>query len=190
MPKAPPVRDRFDDIAEDKARIGVHRAYNPTLGWGRILVWSLVGFVLLTGAGILATYILTDRFAPSSTAPAAPVAESTVPGVIDTSYPVLVLNATPQEGLAGVVRDELVAAGWTAEQITDGGAGSTDFEYTTVYYANPEDQAAARGIAENVLGGARVEMTEAYAQADDPATPEDESAGSQLVVVIGLDRAS
>ena len=41
-----------------------------------------------------------------------------------------------------------------------GDAGTTDFPETTVYYAFPEDEAAALGLA-GVIGGAQVAQTDA-----------------------------
>lgn len=106
----------------------------------------------------------------------------TADAVVDTTYTVLVLNATPQEGLGSTMSADVVAAGWSADDVTAGDAGSHDFENTTVFYARAEDEGAARGLAQTI-GGADVELSQAYQDADDDTL-------RQLVIVIGLDRAA
>lgn len=186
MPKNPPT-DRFDELPADSHRVGAHRAENPRLRGGAVLLWASLATVALIGLGIFGTLLATGRISiapsPTATVTVAPTAEA----VLDTSYTVLVLNATPQAGLAGAMRDEIIAAGWSGDDVTAGEAGSEDFETTTIYYALPEDEGAARGLAE-VLGGVPVELSQAYQPVDDEATDADESVLKQLVVVIGLDR--
>lgn len=155
---------------------------------GIVLLWSVVATVVLVGLGVFGTMIATGRVTlfptPEPTVSVAPTAEA----VIDTSYAVTVLNATPQRGLAAQMRDTVVAAGWPADSVLDGEAGSEDFATTTVYYATPADEGAARGLAQ-AIGGADVQLTDVYQPVDDPATTDvDESATKQLVIVIGLDR--
>jgi len=186
--KTPPPKDRFDDLPADHGRIGAHRAENPRMRGGIVLLWSVVATVVLVGLGVFGTMIATGRVTlfptPEPTVSVAPTAEA----VIDTSYAVTVLNATPQRGLAAQMRDTVVAAGWPADSVLDGEAGSEDFATTTVYYATPADEGAARGLAQ-AIGGADVQLTDVYQPVDDPATTDvDESATKQLVIVIGLDR--
>ena len=97
-----------------------------------------------------------------------------------TALPRVIVRAT---------KDTIVAAGWPADSVLPGEAGTTDFPQTTVYYAFPEDEAAALGLA-GVIGGAEVAQTDQYLQVDDPATEVDESAARQLTVVLGLDRVA
>lgn len=180
-------RDRFDEIAPETGRVGAHRAENPRMRGGIVFLWAAVATVLLLVAGIFASLLITGRisFTPEVVPSATPL--PVVEPVVDTSVPVLVLNATPQEGLATQVRDIVLAAGWPAELVTAGGAGSEDFPTTTVYYAFEEDEAAALGLAD-VIGGAEVALSDQYLLVtDDPATPENE-ADRQLTVVLGLDR--
>jgi hypothetical protein len=102
---------------------------------------------------------------------------------------VVVLNATPETGLATRTKDTIVAAGWPAESVLPGEAGTTDFPETTVFYAFAEDKAAALGLA-GVIGGAQIVQTDTYLQVDDPDTDLDESEVQQLTVVLGLDRVA
>jgi hypothetical protein len=101
--------------------------------------------------------------------------------VVDTSYSVLVLNGTPQDGLATQLKDELVGQGWTESNVIASNAGDREFATTTVYYAAPEAEAAARGLAD-LIGAADVILDAEY--------PLPGTAATQLTVVIGLDRAT
>lgn len=181
MPKTPPPKDRFDDLPADHGRVGAHRAENPRLRGGVVLLWSAVATVVLVAFGVFGTMLATGRITmfptPEPTATVAPVVDP----VLDTSFKVTILNATPQDGLAGAMSDTLVAAGWLADDITAGAAGSQDFPTTTVYYSDAADEAAARGLAE-AIGGAEVELSDAYKDLWG------DEAVQQLVVVIGLDR--
>src|SRR5690349_1671133 len=98
---------------------------------GVVLLWAAAAAVVLTIAGIFGALVVSDRisFGPEAVAPT-PTALPEVEPVKDTSYPVLVLNATPQDGLATQVRDTIIDAGWPADLVNAGGAGSTDFETT------------------------------------------------------------
>lgn len=146
-----------------------------------VLLWALLATVVLVAVGIFATLLVSGRVVlfptPEPTATPLPV----VTPVVDTTYEVLILNATPESGLATQMKDVVVGAGWSVDAINAGEAGSTDFAETTVYYLLPGDEAAAAGLAE-VIGGANVAQSDRYP----PATPE----GKQLTIVIGLDRTS
>jgi hypothetical protein len=180
-------RDRFDDLAPDTGRVGAHRAENPRMRAGIVLLWAAVATIVLVIAGIFGSLLVSGRisFAPPEALPTTTPAPAVEP-VVDPTAPVLVLNATPQEGLATQVRETVIAAGWSPEAVTAGGAGTTDFPVTTVYYGTEADEAAALGLAE-VIGGAEVALSAQYLPPDDPETEENES-GRQLTVVLGLDR--
>lgn len=188
VPKTPPPKDRFDDLPADSGRVGAHRAENPRIRGGLVLLWSAIATIVLVTLGIFGSMVATGRITlfatPEPTVSVAP----TVAPVVDTTFSVIVLNATPQRGLAGSVRDTVIAAGWAPDAVIDGDAGSEDFATTTVYYARAEDEAAARGLA-GVIGGAAVRFDTSYQPTDDPATTDaDESTIRQLVIVVGLDR--
>jgi len=188
VPHTPPPSDRFDDLPAEHGRVGAHRAENPRMRGGIVLLWSVIATIVLIALGVFGSLIATGRITlfptPEPTVSVAPTAEP----VIDTSFTVTVLNATPQRGLAAAMRDTVIAAGWSADSVIDGDAGSEDFATTTVYYATPADEGAARGLAQ-AIGGADVQLNAAYQPVDDPNTTDvDESAVKQLVIVIGLDR--
>jgi hypothetical protein len=188
VPRPTYPRDRFDELSDENGRVGAHRAENPRMRGGVVFLWAAVATVVLVVAGIFGTLVATGRI---SLTPDAVPSETPVPvvePVVDTTYEVLVINATPQSGLATQIADVIKANGWSSDLVNAGGAsGSTDFETTTVYYPLAGDEAAARGLAD-VIGGAAVAMSDQYAVADDPATERDES--RILTVVVGLDRVA
>ncbi|RLK47395.1 LytR C-terminal domain-containing protein [Microbacterium telephonicum] len=188
MPPTDAPTDRFDDLPAGSSRVGAHRAENPRMRGGIVVLWSVVAIIVIVAVGIVGTLLATGKIALSPVETATPTPTESIEPVVDTSYPVLVLNATAQDGLGGQVRDQIIAAGWPEESVNSGEAGSQDFQHTTVYYGNAADLPAALGLAENVLGGARTELSQAYQPADDPNTADvDESQEKQLVVVIGAD---
>jgi len=143
-------------------------------GW-IVLLWAFVSALVLIVVGVFVALMLMGRI--SLFADSGPVAPPTpeVTGVVDTTYPVLVLNATPEEGLEVQMRDTLLNNGWPAESVNSGAAESQDFAETTVYYETEADELAALGLAD-VIGGAKIEQSDVYPK--------------QLVIVIGLDRSS
>jgi hypothetical protein len=190
VPNSTYPRDRFDDLPAESGRVGAHRAENPRMRGWVVFLWAVLATIVLVAVGIFGTLIASGKVVLFPTPATTPTPVATVAGVVDTSYTVLVLNATPESGLATQVKDQIVAAGWSADTVFASEAGTTDFPETTVYYAFPEDEAAARGLAEQVLGGAQVAQSDVYQPQDDPDTAEDESQAKQLVVVIGLDSTS
>lgn len=156
-------------------------------GWA-VFFWALIATLVLITAGIFASLVIEGRVSltPDVAPTAAPIDEVTP--VVDTSYSVVVLNATPETGLATQTKDLIVAAGWPAETVFASEAGSTDFAETTIYYVLPEDEAAAEGLAD-VIGGATTTQSDFYQPIDDADTADvDESTTKQLTVVLGADR--
>ena len=175
--------DRFDDLPAVTGRVGAHRAEQPRLHPGPLLLWSVVATVVLVVAGVFGTMLMTGRISLTPGPESVAGGPAPVSPVVDPTYPVLVLNATPQRGLAAQTREIILEAGWATDAVVDGDAGTEDFAVTTVYYPADGDEAAARGLAD-VIGGAEVALSTSYQPADDPATADvDESAAPQLVVV-------
>ena len=146
-----------------------------------VLLWAALATIVLVAVGIFGTLIVTGRVVlfptPEPTVAPLPI----VTPVLDPSYDVLVLNATPEEGLATQMKAVIVGAGFPTDNVTAGEAGATDFAETTVFYALPEDEAAAAGLAQ-LIGGAKIEQSDAY-----PSASADRR---QLAIVIGLDRTA
>ncbi|MBO9626791.1 MAG: LytR C-terminal domain-containing protein [Microbacterium sp.] len=150
-------------------------------GWV-VLLWSFVAALVLIIAGIFGSLVVMGRITlfPDSGPTTAPTPVET--GVVDTTYSVMVLNATPDEGLDAQMRDELLNAGWAADSVFASDSASKDFTTTTVYYVGDEDELAAIGLA-RLIGGADVQQNDFYAS-------QNTTDGKQLVVVIGLDRSA
>ena len=183
-------KDRFDDLPRHEDRVGAHRAEQPRMRPWTVVAWAVLGCVVLTASGIFAALVVSGRVDLTPDQSAAASQEPSTAPVIDTNYTVLVLNGTAQQGLAEDTKATIVASGWPDSSVEAGQSSATDFETTVVYYATPEDEPAAAGLAE-VLGGARVEQSDAYQFEDAPETPEvDETTVKRLVAVIGLDRAT
>lgn len=183
MPTNPVQRDRFDDIPADHSRVGAHRAENPRTRVGLLLLWSVVGAIVLFLAGVLAMLIITDRISLFGSDEPGPVVSTSAPAAaVDTSYSVLVLNAAGDPARTDPVKAEVIAAGWAPEAITTTNAEQSDFPTSTVYYATPEDEKAARGLAA-ALGITSVVESSAY-------EPTGQDGVKQLTVVIGVDKDS
>ena len=115
-------RDRFDDLPAESGRVGAHRAVAPRLRGWIVFLWAAIATLVLIIAGIFATLVVSGRISLGSDDAPTPVAsaEQTTPAVVDTSYSVVVLNGTPDSGLAASVRDQIVAAGWSGESVETG----------------------------------------------------------------------
>lgn len=180
MPKATFPRDRFDEIGHDAPRVGAHRAPRPRGRWVALALWWLLAVAVLTGGGILAFLALSNT--DTIDLPVPPTfsqdeTEEAVEGVVDTDYFVLVLNGTADDAVLESVSESVAAAGWDESMIASLSSDATDFQTTTVFYVDAEDEAAARGLAD-VLGVTSVEQNADF----------DEQSEGGLTVVIGVDR--
>lgn len=129
MAKTHPT-DRFDEIPDDLARVGAHRARaTPGRGWIGF-AWAALATGVLVLAGVIALALFDDAinielpFAADSSASAPPSPGSTAAPVeepgeepavaprLDPDVAVTVLNATTTAGLANRVGDALVGEGW------------------------------------------------------------------------------
>jgi cell division septation protein DedD len=183
------AKDRFDEVPADLKRVGAHRAPIPPGRGGLLLLWAALATVVLVAAGIIGLTLLGDRvnFVDNST----PVA--TAPQLTDTPTPVAtidpdsmvtVLNGTTTRGLATEAIEKLNAAGWP-QSITPGNASVSDVGTTTVYYEDPSQEGAARGLAEG-LGVGRIQLSTQF----QIPVEEDEEPVLQLTVVLGADYAA
>lgn len=146
-----------------------------------VLLWSAAVALVLIVCGIFVSLVMMDRI--SLFGGDEPTPAQTQPGVVaelDTSYRVLILNATPEEGLVAEVRETLLAEGWSTDDVFGSDGSSQEFSETTVFYVSDDDEGAALGLAE-LLGDAEVQKSDFYAALNDSDEP-------QLTVVVGLDR--
>ena len=145
-----------------------------------VLLWSAAVALVLIVCGIFVSLVMMDRISLFGGEESASV--QTDPGVVaevDTSYRVLILNATPEKSRVAEVRETLLAEGWAAGNVFGSDGSSQEFSKTTVFYVADADEGAALGLAE-VLGGVDVQQSDFYAALIDSEEP-------QLTVVIGLD---
>lgn len=175
-------RDRFDDVPRTTGRVGAHRAEQPGMNGLVVLLWSAAAALVLIVVGIFVSLVMMDRISlfPDSEAPI-----EGSPGVIaqvDTSYRVLILNATSDPGLVDSVRETLLAEGWASGAVFGSDSATEEFAKTTVFYVAADDESAALGLAQ-LLGDAEVEQSDFYAALNDSDQP-------QLTVVIGTDRVA
>ncbi len=147
-----------------------------------VLLWAVVAALVLLVVGIFASLMIMGRITlfPAPQESVTPMPEET--GIVDTSYSVMILNATPEDGLDEQMRDDLVNAGFAADLVFAVDGSSDDFPETTVYYVEDADEQAAIGLA-GLIGGAAVEQSDAYAGMNDTGQ-------KQLAVAIGLDRTA
>ncbi|MEV4775540.1 LytR C-terminal domain-containing protein [Microbacterium sp. LTA6] len=177
-----PTRDRFDDVPRTSGRVGAHRAEAPGMNGWVVLLWSFVAALVLIIGGIFVALVMMGRITlfPEAEPSVAPTPVET--GIVDTTYSVMILNATPEEGLATQMRETLLNSGWAADVVYATDSDSQDFPTTTVYYVADDDELAAIGLA-GLLGGAEVQQSDVYAGLN-------ETDQKQLAVVIGLDRST
>ena len=85
-------------------------------GWV-VLLWAALATIVLVTVGIFGTLLAAGRIELFPTPQ--PTVEPTVQvtPVLDTSYQVTILNATPEKGLATQMKDVVVAAGWPDGQV-------------------------------------------------------------------------
>lgn len=169
-------------MPRSSGRVGAHRAEAPGMNGWVVLLWSFVAALVLVIAGIFGSLIVMGRITPFPEAMPSltPIPEET--GVVDTSYSVMILNATADEGLDEQMREVLITNGWPGETVFASDSTSEDFTTTTVYYVAEDDELAAIGLA-GLIGGADVQQSDFY-------LGETEEGQKQLTVVIGLDRMS
>lgn len=180
MPNTSYPRDRFDDVPRDPERVGAHRAPRPRMRWLVLALWWILAVAVLTGGGILAFLALSNvESIDLPDPPATEQREASPEGVIDTDYFVLVLNGTSEAEASDEVRQQVLDAGWGENMVADLASDATDFQTTTVFYVDEEDEAAAIGLADE-LGISSVDQSADF----------DEQSEGGLTVVVGVDRLS
>lgn len=153
--------DQFDREAEVATFHGAHRAEEPF--WRQNLLYlAIIAAAILTLLVLLlvigglgkngvdedpATGPTQSSQAPTSDGGGEPTSAAPEP---DLSTPVLIVNASGQQGLAGQWRDKLSGDGWTAVQID---TASNRQQEPVVYYRDEQDAATAQALAQAVGAG-------------------------------------
>ncbi|WP_136708611.1 LytR C-terminal domain-containing protein [Agromyces sp. H66] len=172
-------RDRFDSIPHGIERVGAHRA--PVRRGARWVAfgWAALATVVLVVVGIVGVVLLNDRLDFADTGAAStptPTPVVTAPPTVAPDIPVTVLNGTTTTGLAARAGEALAAAGIPVG--TTANASTSDLTETVVYYATPDLEGAARGVAQ-ALPEADVRLSEQFAEI-----------GTPLALVLGSDYAA
>lgn len=155
--------DQFDQEADAVGAHGAHRVDEPFWKQNRTAIIVIVLAVLACVAAFWVTSMVVGQDGtPAPATQSAPPAsdaggaapeqaegadgteEEAAPAQPDLSRPILVLNGTRTNGLAGQWKSTLEAAGWQSVD-TDTGPRS---ETGGVYYRTEEDQATAAALAE------------------------------------------
>ncbi len=171
--------DRFDEIPRS-SRVGAHRVTaQPKVLWLYVFV-TLAGAALLTALGIIGVNIAntTGSLPPLPSETREPVEEpAQVQAELDPEATVVLLDGTSADGelalrLAPIITDQQLGVILAAAP-----AASSDVTISAVFYADPTDEAAAHGLA-NELGGISTYPSTDYTEY-----------GARLVVLLGTDYA-
>jgi hypothetical protein len=180
-------KDRFDELPDDLTRVGAHRAPKRKGSAWIGFAWALLATGVLIFGGLFAISRVFDIdlglpiFAQQSTPTPTPTPTPTMDPVLDPLAPefvarglkVIVLNGTMTSGLQTTVGADLTAKGWVVASAIP--AGSRDVEETLVYYSDPANEDAARGIVVALgLGDIRLVPPETFP-------------GAPITVVLGAD---
>lgn len=166
--------DRFDRIERD-GRVGAHRVTAKPRHFWLYIVAGALGVALLTCIGVL----VVQSAGGKNPIPSAETTQTTAPQEIaelDPTATVAVFNGATDLNLGAGVGGSITAEGWGQVLFTENLAES-DVPISAVFYRDAADEAAARGLAEQ-LGGVSTYLTEDYAEY-----------GARLIVLVGADYA-
>ncbi|WP_244303000.1 LytR C-terminal domain-containing protein [Leucobacter coleopterorum] len=169
--------DRFDRV-ERSGRVGAHRvAARPRYFW-QYLIAALLGFALLTTAGIFALQSIgnVEALPLLGNKGGATGTQKPATAKVDPEATVAILNGTPTENLAGALEKIIPENNW-GKVVYAFSADKSDVKISAVFYRDAADQAAAAGLAAK-LGGISTYFTEDYG-----------NYGARLIVLIGEDYA-
>ena len=170
--------DRFDRV-ERTRRVGAHRVNaRPRYFW-QYLIAGILGFALLTGAGILLLPLLDGagklpNSAPAGTPGATGSATPKVTPELDPAATIAILNGTEIQNLAAAVDQTIGKEQW-GTIVFSGSAAESNVEISAVFYRDDADLPAAEGLAAK-LGGISTYKTADYADYQ-----------ARLIVLLGAD---
>jgi hypothetical protein len=168
-------RDRFDE-PQRTGRVGAHRIAGRARRAWRYVVAGAIATVLLVTAGILWANSIGGGGANDSLAQGPAQTQERVKPELDPTATIAVLNGTPTPNLAAGVDQVITANGWGIIAFSDD-ASQRDVPISAVFYASPEDEIAAAGLAAE-LGGVSTYQSDGYGEY-----------GVRLVVLLGADYA-
>lgn len=181
-------KDRFDELPDDLQRVGAHRGpKRKGRGWVAF-AWALLatGVIIFAGLFGLSRYLGDDLGLPFLAQPSTPTPTPTPTPTMDPildpnaadfvarNITVSVLNGTPTPEVQTTVASALTALGWKVTGAVP--AADKDIEETLVYYSDPLNEDAARGVAVALGGDVGIRLVSA-----------DTFPAASLTVVIGSD---
>jgi hypothetical protein len=180
--------DRFDDLPDDLARVGAHRA-PPKRGRGWInFAWAALATGILIVGGLYGLsrvnpaisfelpVLAGDGAEPGTSATPKPEATPlTDPALVDPALnlTISVLNGSPTDKQQDAAAEQIGLAGWPAPAAAV--ASTRDQEVTVIYYNGAQFESIALGLAQ-LLGTdpANIANSDAYL-------------GAAVTIVLGAD---
>ncbi|MBL3698889.1 hypothetical protein D3228_04395 [Leucobacter luti] len=147
----------------------------PRYTW-QFLIAGLLGFAVLTGIGVLAVHAAGNagKLPVTGQSPSSSATAATPDAKLDPDATIAILNGTTTEHLSSAVGTIITDQKW-GSVLFWGSASESDVEISAVFYSDPEDAAAAAGLAKE-LGGLSTYTTTDYADY-----------AADLVVLLGAD---
>lgn len=167
--------DRFDRTPRS-GRVGAHRVTARPRHFWQYLIVALLAFALLTTVGVIVVQSFGGSSGPIGTSEEPRPTQTDAPAELDPTATVAVLDGTQTPDLGMNVDQTITAEGW-GQILFSEKLAEPDVEISAVFYRDPADEAAARGLAEK-LGGVSTYVTEDY-----------EELGARLIVLLGADYA-
>jgi hypothetical protein len=174
--------DRFDNLPSGSTRTGAHRGPRRRGGGWITFAWAALATAVLIGAGVVGLAIVNDKIQlhgliGSSGPSSASATPTPTPSVAPTTDPSM------------KVTEAMQAAGWDGVG-SPASASSTDFQSTTVYYADPAQEGAALGLAQALFAEATAEAANngvTLSATSFRTEQSDQFPGAQLTAVLGAD---
>ena len=142
------------------------------------LIAGFLGVALLTTGGIIwLSTIGNSQFTSAPSSSGTGTQQAPVQAEIDPEATVVILDGTPDAGKLAAAVDVTIREEQWGNVVSAGPADASDVEISAVFFWDPADEAAARGLAEK-LGGVTAYQSDVY-----------QPLGSQLVVLLGADYA-
>lgn len=180
-------KDRYDELPEDLARVGAHRApARRGRGW-IIFAWAALATGILVFGGLFGIsrildidlglgLVAVEESTPTPTPTPTPTVQAvTDPSTIDPAraFTISIFNGSPIVGAQNILGDQLAGAGWPIG--TRANANEDTVETTHVYYSDPADEGIALGLVVALgFGEAELVAPEAFP-------------GAPITIVVGGD---
>jgi len=167
--------DRFDQPRRSN-RVGAHRITGRVRRTWRYVAVGAIATVLLIAAGIFWANSIGGGGASDTSSQGQTEEQGQATPQLDPTATIAVLNGTLTPNLAAGVDQVITANSWGVIALSDD-AAQRDVSISAVFYASPEDEAAAAGLAAE-LGGVSTYQSDSYSEY-----------GVRLVVLLGADYA-